>query len=67
MDEYHEILNTLNATKSNTKNVDGKPSTFDEPATLPDIFDATKARTMRYLRHRELLLEHSLASSVVIM
>lgn len=54
MAEYSELLKLLNF--SNTGDVFPK-----------ELQSSTEERTFRYLRHRELLVEHSSASSIVIM
>jgi solute carrier family 12 (sodium/potassium/chloride transporter), member 2 len=54
MEEYVELMAVINP-----------PG--EEPAIEHELLAATHQRTMRYLRHRELLLEYSSASSVIIM
>ena len=54
MEEYVELMATINPP-------------CEKPAIGHELLAATHQRTMRYLRHRELLLEYSSASSVIIM
>lgn len=61
MEEYEKLLSILRNSKL-------EHSEEAQNGTIsPDIMLKTKERTMRYLRHRELVLEHSSASSIVIM
>lgn len=60
LEEYHELMNTLNPPP-----VEGKDP--PEHVVADELIDKTQAKTMRFLRHRELLLEYSSASSVVLM
>ncbi|KAI1725052.1 solute carrier family 12 domain-containing protein [Ditylenchus destructor] len=54
VEEYEEIMSQLNPSEG-------------KHAIASDILEATQERTMRYLRHRELILEYSSASSIVMI
>jgi len=56
LEEYEEIMELLKRKSSN-----------DEFIITDEMLERTRERTYRYLRHRELLLEFSSASSVVLM
>ncbi|KAL3088713.1 hypothetical protein niasHT_023331 [Heterodera trifolii] len=55
IEEYQELMNTLN------------PGGTTDQAISQEIIDKTQSKTMRYLRQRELLLEFSSASTVVLI
>uniref|UniRef100_A0A183C0Y5 SLC12 domain-containing protein n=1 Tax=Globodera pallida TaxID=36090 RepID=A0A183C0Y5_GLOPA len=57
IEEYQELMNTLNPP--------GKEQ--HEQAIHQEMIDKTQWKTMRYLRQRELLLEFSSASSIVMI
>uniref|UniRef100_A0A914I4H5 Solute carrier family 12 member 3 n=1 Tax=Globodera rostochiensis TaxID=31243 RepID=A0A914I4H5_GLORO len=57
IEEYQELMNTLNPP--------GKEQ--HEQAINQEMIDKTQWKTMRYLRQRELLLEFSSASSIVMI
>ncbi|KAI1715597.1 solute carrier family 12 domain-containing protein [Ditylenchus destructor] len=54
VEEYEELMSQLNPSEG-------------KHAIAGDILEATQERTMRYLRHRELILEYSSASSIVMI
>lgn len=54
VEEHNELLERLN-----------RPG--QEPAIPEELLEATRERTNKYLRHRELLLQYSASSSLVIM